>query len=83
MVAFFMAHEVSNTQAFLKELHTLLKPDGRFFMVEPKIHVSRRDFEIAVQEALSIRFEVFERPSVRLGRAVLFNKGPTAGRILV
>ena len=74
VVAFFMAHEVPNTRAFLRELFTLLKSGGRLFIAEPKIHVSRRDFEHTVQEAQAVGFTASERLSVRFGRAVVLVK---------
>lgn len=73
-VAFFMIHEVPDARTFLRELFTLLKPGGRLFIAEPKIHVSQRDFERTAQEAQTVGFEVSERPSVRLGRAVVLVK---------
>ena len=73
-VAFFMIHEVPETLTFLRELFTLLKPSGRLFITEPKIHVSQHDFERTVQKAQIVGFNVFERPSVRLGRTVVLAK---------
>ena len=73
-VAFFMTHEVPDLRAFLKEIFTLLKPDGRFFLAEPRIHVSNRNFEQTVREAQSVGFTVSKRRSVRFGRAVLLGK---------
>ena len=77
-VAFFMVHEVPNTQSFLKELFKLLKPGARLFIAEPKFHVKGRDFERTVYEAQTIGFKVSERPSVRFGRAVVLLRGIAA-----
>jgi len=74
-VAFFMLHEVPDVRAFLIELFTLLKPGGRLFITEPKIHVNRRDFENTVRLAQTVGFEISERPCVRLGRTVVLVKG--------
>ena len=74
-VAFFMLHEVPDVRAFLIELFTLLKPGGRLFITEPKIHVNRRDFENTVRLAQTVGFEISERPGVRLGRTVVLVKG--------
>jgi ubiquinone/menaquinone biosynthesis C-methylase UbiE len=73
-VAFFMLHEVPDSRAFLKQLYALLKPDGRLFLSEPKIHVSRRNFEQIVEEAQVIGFNVLERPIVRFGMTVVLVK---------
>ena len=40
-----MVHEVPNTVAFFAELHEALNPNGKLLLVEPKVHVGRRDFE--------------------------------------
>jgi ubiquinone/menaquinone biosynthesis C-methylase UbiE len=73
-VALFMVHEVPDCKAFLKEVFMLLKPGGNFFLAEPKIHVSRRDFEHTVQEAVTVGFEIYGRPAIRIGRAVVLQK---------
>ena len=73
-LAFFMLHEVPDALAFLGEIYNMLKPGGLFFLTEPKIHVSRRNFEQTVQEAQSVGFTVLKRPVVRFGRAVLLTK---------
>jgi ubiquinone/menaquinone biosynthesis C-methylase UbiE len=74
-VAFFMLHEVPDSQSFLTELYNLLKPGGRLFITEPKIHVSRRDFENVVGLAQMVGFAILERPGIRLGRTVVLVKG--------
>jgi ubiquinone/menaquinone biosynthesis C-methylase UbiE len=73
-VAFFMVHEVPDVQAFLAEICTLLKPGGRFFITEPKIHVGLRAFHQIMGKAQVVGFEIAERPSVRFGRTVLLVK---------
>ncbi len=78
-VAFFMLHEVPDVRAFLTEIFTLLKPAGRLFIAEPKIHVSRRDFEKIVMLAQTVGFEISERPSIRIGRTVVLVKSAAVG----
>ena len=74
VVAFFMVHEVPDARTFFEEIFTLLKPGGRFFLTEPKVHVSSRDFGQLVQKAQVVGFKIAEKPSVRLGRTVLLVK---------
>lgn len=73
-VAFFMVHEVPDVRAFLEEICALLKTGGRFFITEPKIHVSSRDFQQLIRETQEVGFEITERPSVRFGHTVLLMK---------
>ena len=70
-LAFYMFHEVPNSQAFLKEVFALLKPGGRFFITEPKIHVSPRDFEHTIHEAQKVGFTVLEKPWVLFSRTAV------------
>jgi ubiquinone/menaquinone biosynthesis C-methylase UbiE len=39
-LAFYMIHEVPNAKAFLKEIASLLKQEGKLLIVEPIFHVS-------------------------------------------
>jgi ubiquinone/menaquinone biosynthesis C-methylase UbiE len=72
VLAFWMVHEVKDPQAFLAEIKDMLKPDGRFLMVEPKIHVSPAAFEQSVAIAGSVGLKPVAAPRVAISRAVLF-----------
>lgn len=43
--AFYMFHESKNTTALLDSIHSVLRPGGHFFLVEPKMHISRELYE--------------------------------------
>ena len=46
ILAFYMVHEIPDKDSFFKQAKSILKPDGQFLLVEPKLfHVSRKDFE--------------------------------------
>ncbi len=72
VLAFWMVHEVKDPAAFLAEIKAMLKPDGRFLMVEPKIHVSQAHLQKSVEIARSVGMEPVARPEVSISRAVLF-----------
>jgi len=74
VLAFWMVHEVPNAVALFAEMHEALNPDGRLLLVEPKLHVGRRDFEKEVGAALEATFKLLARPAVRLSHAALFAK---------
>jgi len=74
VLAFWMVHEVPNALALFAETHEALNPDGRLLLVEPKLHVGRKDFEKEVDAALEAKLKLLARPSVRLSRAALFAK---------
>jgi len=74
VLAFWMVHEVPNAVALFTEMHEALKADGKLLLVEPRLHVGRRDFEKEVDAALGARLKLLSRPSVRLSQAALFAK---------
>jgi ubiquinone/menaquinone biosynthesis C-methylase UbiE len=70
-LAFYMVHEVTDKVGFLREVALLLKPNGRFLIVEPKLHVSKSSFEETVEVAESTGLRLISRPKVLLSRAAL------------
>ncbi|MFH1436924.1 MAG: class I SAM-dependent methyltransferase [Pseudomonadota bacterium] len=73
-VAFYMVHETPDARALVAEVFSLLKPGGRFFVAEPKFHVSQPQFESVVREAQEDGFSVLSKPRVLLSRAVVLEK---------
>jgi len=58
-LAFYVVHEVPDKLSFFRQVKNILKPSGKFLLVEPKLfHVSRKEFEqttgIAAQAGFSI-----------------------------
>ena len=74
ILAFWMVHEVPDKQRFLAELYSLLKDDGKFLMVEPKIHVTKAKFAQTVQLALETGFALDYSPYVFLSNSAMFIK---------
>jgi len=72
VVASWMVHEVPDRAAFLREIAAVMKPGARFFVAEPRGHVSAEELEstVALAEAAGLRVE--SRPRVALSRAVVF-----------
>jgi ubiquinone/menaquinone biosynthesis C-methylase UbiE len=73
-LAFWMVHEVRQRREFLQEIYSLVKPGGKFLIVEPLIHVSGADFERTVALSQEIGFKTADRPRVALSRGILFEK---------
>jgi SAM-dependent methyltransferase len=73
--AFYVVHEVPDARSFLTEMYSLLVPGGRFFIAEPKGHVSEEEFEESIALARTAGFEVLERPEIGRSRNVLLGKG--------
>jgi len=74
ILVFYMLHEVPNQTIFLKELHSLLKPDGKILIVEPKFHVSKNNFNNSMNTLKNIGFTIIEEPSIFFSRAVIISK---------
>jgi ubiquinone/menaquinone biosynthesis C-methylase UbiE len=73
-LAFAMVHEVSDAKRLLAEIHSCLKPGGKFFVAEPRIHVPGLAFAAMVATANDVGLQVTDQPRVRWCRAVVFRK---------
>ncbi|MBF0552431.1 MAG: methyltransferase domain-containing protein [Deltaproteobacteria bacterium] len=71
ILAFYVAHEIPNQEKFFNEIKSILKPNGRVFIVEPPLHVSKTAFEETVKRAGDAGFTPVERPKVFLSKAVI------------
>jgi 2-polyprenyl-3-methyl-5-hydroxy-6-metoxy-1,4-benzoquinol methylase len=74
VLVFYVFHEVPDQKAFLDEIGSLLKPDGRVFIVEPPFHVSKSSFERMIAQAGVASFELVERPKVFFGKTAVLKK---------
>ncbi len=73
-LAFYMVHEVPDQDGLFAEVCSILKPDGRFLVVEPPFHVSKAEFEVMVGKALNAGFVVDSRPKMMVSKTALFRK---------
>ena len=70
-LAFYMVHEVPNKKSFLTEVASILKPNGKLLIVEPKFHISKTAFDETVKIAQSAGLKLVSTPEVFFSRAVL------------
>jgi ubiquinone/menaquinone biosynthesis C-methylase UbiE len=70
-----VVHEAPDAEAFLREVHSSLRPGRMCFLSEPAMHVTASQFEETVALAEAVGFTVRERLRVRFGRTVLLAKG--------
>jgi len=75
VLLFYMVHEVPHKEEFFNEIGTLIKPNGRVFIVEPPLHVSKKAFEETVRKAQDAGFTEVERPNVLFSKTVIVKKG--------
>lgn len=71
ILTYYMVHETPDSQQFLQEVKSYLKPGGRFLIVEPLFHVSKKKFEIVADQAAGIGFKSLGRPKKKGGRSLL------------
>jgi len=74
VLAVAVVHEVPDASAFFSEIYETIKQDGKFLVVEPKGHISEKDFEISVSLAEQNGFEVIDSPQISRSRVVLLGK---------
>jgi ubiquinone/menaquinone biosynthesis C-methylase UbiE len=73
-LTFWMIHEVPDTEGFLAQVFSTLKPTGRYLLVEPRIHVPLAQFEETLEQARRAGFKILDNPQVSLSRAALLGK---------
>ena len=78
ILAYYMVHETPSPGAFLAEVKGLLKQEGRLLIVEPRMHVSRQDFEAQLEAAAALGLDVVNRPGGKGGRSALLALPRTA-----
>ena len=71
-LAFYMVHEVPNAKAFLKEIASLLKPEGKLLIAEPIFHVSASSFKKTLEAAQLAGLKPILKPMIRFSRSILF-----------
>ena len=72
VLTFWMAHEVKDQLAFFKEIVSLLKPGGKYLLVEPTIHVSAPEFDATVKNAITSGLKPVSELKVAASRAKVF-----------
>ncbi len=74
ILAFYMAHEVPDPDRLMGQVADNLSVDGRFMMVEPPFHVSKKGFDesIALAETLGLVLE--DRHKILFGRTAVLRK---------
>ena len=74
VLAFYMVHEVPDQKKLLEEIKSILKSNGKIFIIEPIFHVSKQAFEETTNRAVAIGFKPVEKPKVFLSRTVVLKK---------
>ncbi len=70
-LAFYVVHEMPDHNALFGELKTILKPEGRLLVIEPKFHVTQKAFGMMENRLADAGFTVVDRPRLAISRAIL------------
>lgn len=68
----WVTHEVPDRDRFFKQVRDILKPDGRYLLVEPTFHIKKDEYGRICDEAEAAGLRRICEPRVALGRAALF-----------
>ncbi len=71
---FYMLHEVPDQRAFLEEIASLLNEKGKILIVEPKVHVSKKDFMNIIETVAALGFEIIDNPKIFFSRSLVIQK---------
>ena len=72
VLAFWMVHEAPDKKRFLGQIAALLKPKGKFLLVEPYLHVGKKAFDLTLEEANATGLILEGTPRIALSRSALF-----------
>jgi ubiquinone/menaquinone biosynthesis C-methylase UbiE len=71
ILAFYMVHEVPDQDKLFKELKSILKPEGKIFIVEPNFHVPKKSFNYMLERIKNLGFEISIQSKSFLNRSVV------------
>jgi ubiquinone/menaquinone biosynthesis C-methylase UbiE len=71
ILAFWMVHEVPDQKRLFEEMKSVLNPGGRIWIIEPKIHVTKKAFQKMTGLLELAGLKIIEKPGIRLSRSVV------------
>jgi ubiquinone/menaquinone biosynthesis C-methylase UbiE len=74
VLTFWMVHEVKNVDLFFQQIKEILKEDGKYLLVEPKIHVSSKEYSRTLKKAEQNGLKVKTDVKIKFSRASILYK---------
>jgi cyclopropane fatty-acyl-phospholipid synthase-like methyltransferase len=74
ILAFWMVHEIGDKDNFFRQLRSILSPQGKILIAEPKMHVTAEALKKTIEIAQDNGFRCCDAPSIRLSRTALLQK---------
>ncbi len=71
VLAFYMVHEVPNQEKMFAELKSILKSEGKIFIIEPNFHVSKASFKQTLDISEQNGFKILENPKMLFSRTAI------------
>ncbi len=72
ILAFWMAHEVSDKNHFFQQLRSILTTKGKILVAEPKMHVTAEELGKTIEIAQNNGLRYCDRPEIRFSRTAMF-----------
>lgn len=72
-LAFWMVHEVPSARKFFDDIVNILKPNGLFMLIEPKVHTNAAKFQAEITAAYEAGLKPCKELKVRISRGMLFS----------
>ena len=69
-----VVHEVPDAHTFFSQIYVTIKSSGTFFVVEPKGHVSEKDFKKTIAIAEQNGFHIMDSPQTARSHAILLGR---------
>ena len=73
-LAFWMVHETPDQNEFLNQLYSVIKHDGKLLIAEPKMHVTKKEFNTTLTVAKETGFQEMTGPKIYFSHSALFAK---------
>lgn len=74
ILAFYVVHEILHQEKFFEETKSLLKTDGRFLIVEPLFHVSKKAFMRTIQKAQEAGLNADKGPKLFFSKTAILRR---------
>ena len=80
VLMFWMLHEIKNIEIVIDNLKEILNQNGKILIVEPIIHVTKKDFTNEIDIMIKNGFKIIKYPKINLSRSVLIEASPRQAR---
>jgi len=74
VLAFWMVHEVADKDNFFVQLRSILAPNGKILIAEPRMHVGAEELDQTIAIARDKGLQSCETPAIRFSRTAVFQK---------